>query len=79
MLKLKKTVEQDVEREGHIEFLGNCRMRDKLSKIAMQKIEEVRFRNPFPEVKRESEIAAIFRNLNPKVHYGGNAPTVSKK
>ena len=35
VLKLKKTVEQDVEREGHIEFLGNCRMRDKLAKVAM--------------------------------------------
>lgn len=79
VLKLKKTVEQDVEREGHIEFLGNCRMREKLSKVAMQKIEDVRFRNPFPEVKRESEIAAIFRNLNPKVHFTGNTTASSKK
>ena len=68
-----------MEREGHIEFLGNCRMREKLSKVAMQKIEDVRFRNPFPEVKRESEIAAIFRNLNPKVHFTGNTTASSKK
>ncbi len=77
VLKLRRTVEHDVESEGHIEFLGNCRVREKLAKVAIQKIEEVKFRNPFPEIKRDAEIAGLFRNLNPKA--AGPSAQVSKK
>lgn len=67
LLKLKRSVENDVEGETHIEFLSNCRYREKLAKVAISKVEEPKFRNPFPEVKREAEIATIFRTLNPKI------------